>query len=47
MRLNGKVAVISGATRGLGEAQARLFASEGCKVIIGGRSTHDGNRLDR
>ena len=46
MRLNGKVAIVSGATRGLGEAQARLFADQGCKVIIGGRSLCDGNRVE-
>jgi len=46
MRLQGKVAIISGATRGMGEAQAKLFAAEGCKVIIGGRSECDGNRVE-
>ena len=46
MRLDGKVAIISGATRGMGEAQAKLFAAEGCKVIIGGRSERDGNRVE-
>jgi 3alpha(or 20beta)-hydroxysteroid dehydrogenase len=33
-RLAGKVAIVSGAARGQGEAEARLFASEGAKVII-------------
>jgi 3alpha(or 20beta)-hydroxysteroid dehydrogenase len=33
-RLNGKVALISGASRGQGEAEARLFAAEGASVVL-------------
>ena len=34
-RVDGKVALISGAARGQGEADARLLAAEGAKVVIG------------
>jgi 3alpha(or 20beta)-hydroxysteroid dehydrogenase len=34
-RLDGKVAIVSGAARGQGEAEARLFAEEGARVVLG------------
>ena len=33
-RLEGKVAIITGAARGQGAAEARLFASEGAQIVI-------------
>jgi 3alpha(or 20beta)-hydroxysteroid dehydrogenase len=46
-RLHGEVAIISGASRGIGAATARLFVAEGASVVVGdirdpdGRATAD------
>jgi NAD(P)-dependent dehydrogenase (short-subunit alcohol dehydrogenase family) len=43
--LKEKIALITGATSGMGEATAKLFASEGAKVILGGRSESKGKKI--
>ena len=37
-RLDGKVAIITGASRGIGAASARAFASEGARVVLAARN---------
>lgn len=44
-RLEGKVAVITGAASGIGEASARRFAEEGCRVVLGDIQTAEGQAL--
>ena len=34
MRLKDKVAIVTGGAHGMGEAEARLFAAEGTKVVV-------------
>jgi citronellol/citronellal dehydrogenase len=44
-RLEGKVAVITGASRGLGQYCAFAFAREGAHVVVAARSESDSERL--
>ena len=44
-RLKSKIAIITGATSGIGEASARLFACEGAKVVVVGRNEEKGTSV--
>lgn len=44
-RLEEKVAIVSGATAGIGKAIALLFGKNGCKVVASGRNEERGNAV--
>ena len=46
MRLEGKVALISGGARGQGAAEAKLFAREGARVVFGDVQDDQGKQVE-
>ena len=44
-KLDGQVALITGGTKGIGEAAVRLFVQEGARVVLCGRARQDGERI--
>ena len=46
MDLSGRVAVVTGATKGIGRGVARELAQQGARVYVTGRSAPDHERID-
>lgn len=46
-RLQGKIIVVSGGTKGVGRAASEEFAKQGAKVVIGGRDEESANKSIR
>src|SRR5262245_4616290 len=42
-KLNGRITIVTGASRGIGEEIARLFAQEGARVVCAARTLNEGD----